>query len=79
MSTTKSSQFQLVGEKGWKRGLGNLLQGEYSVWFKSSKWWKQLILWFSIINLIAFQYALRKPRMCGFRRAECLNSLGGLV
>ena len=59
MSTTKSSQLQSVEEKGWKRGLGNLLQGEYSVWFKSSKWWKQLILWFSIINLmmIAMVYA----------------------
>ena len=59
MSATKSSLFQPVEEKGWKRGLGNLLQGEYSVWFKSSKWWKQLILWFSIINLmmIAMVYA----------------------
>ena len=59
MSTTKSSQLQLVGEKGWKRGLGNLLQGEYSIWFKSSKWWKQLILWFSMINLmmVAMVYA----------------------
>ena len=59
MSTTKSSQLQSVEEKGWKRGLGNLLQGEYSVWFKSSKWWKQLILWFSIINLmmVAMVYA----------------------
>jgi len=59
MSATKSSQLQPVEEKGWKRGLGNLLQGEYSVWFKSSKWWKQFILWFSIINLmmIAMVYA----------------------
>ena len=52
MSTTKSSQFQLVEEKGWKRGLGNLLQGEYSAWFKSSKWWKHTILWFLVVNLM---------------------------
>jgi len=32
--------------------LGNLLQGEYSAWFKSSRWWKHIILWFSIINLM---------------------------
>jgi len=32
--------------------LGNLLQGEYSAWFKSSRWWKHLILWFSIINVM---------------------------
>ena len=52
MSTTVSGQFQLVNEKGWRRGLGNLLQGEYSSWFKSSRWWKHLILWFLIINLM---------------------------
>jgi ABC-2 type transport system permease protein len=50
MSANASSQFQLVREKGWKRGLGNLLQGEYSGWFKASRWWKHLILWVSIIN-----------------------------
>jgi len=27
-----------------------LLQGEYSAWFKSSRWWKHLLLWFSIID-----------------------------
>jgi len=50
MSASVSSQFQLVKEKGWRRGLGNLLQGEYSAWFKSSRWWKQLILWLLIVN-----------------------------
>jgi ABC-2 type transport system permease protein len=50
MSADASGQFQLVSEKGWRRGLGNLLQGEYSAWFKSSRWWKHLIMWFSIIN-----------------------------
>jgi ABC-2 type transport system permease protein len=52
MSANASGQFQLVTEKGWRRGLGNLLQGEYSAWFKSSRWWKHLILWFSIINVM---------------------------
>src|SRR5512141_2527685 len=52
MSANASGQFQLVNEKGWMRGLGNLLQGEYSAWFKSSKWWKHLLMWFSIINVM---------------------------
>ncbi len=52
MSANASGQFQLVEEKGWRRGLGNLLQGEYSSWFKSSRWWKHLLLWFSIINVM---------------------------
>ena len=50
MSANLSGQFQLVNEKGWRRGLGNLLRGEYSSWFKSSRWWKQLLMWFAIIN-----------------------------
>ncbi len=52
MSANASIQFQPVQEKGWKRGLGNLLEGEYSSWFKSSRWWKHLLLWFAIINLM---------------------------
>ncbi len=52
MSANTVNHFQLVGEKGWMRGLGNLLHGEYSAWFKSSRWWKHLIMWFSIINIL---------------------------
>ena len=52
MNTNASGQFQLVKERGWKRGLGNLLRGEYSSWFKSSRWWKHLLMWFSIINVM---------------------------
>ena len=52
MSAIASGNLQSVKEKGWRRGLGNLLQGEYSAWFKSSRWWKHLILWFPIINVM---------------------------
>jgi ABC-2 type transport system permease protein len=50
MSANTLGQFQLVQEKGWRRGLSNLLRGEYSAWFKSSRWWKQLLVWLAIIN-----------------------------
>jgi ABC-2 type transport system permease protein len=43
-------QLNLVKETGWRRGLGNLLRGEYSAWFKSSRWWKQILIWFVIVN-----------------------------
>jgi ABC-2 type transport system permease protein len=52
MNTTPNSQFELVQETGWKRGLGNLMRGEFSAWFNSSKWWKHLIMWFVIINVM---------------------------
>lgn len=63
MSANVSGQFQLVKEKGWRRGLGNLLQGEYSAWFKSSKWWKHLAMWFSIINLMMASLILLSPKI----------------
>ncbi len=52
MSANALVQFQPVNEKGWRRGMGNLLQGEYSAWFKSSRWWKHLAMWFSIIDVM---------------------------
>lgn len=52
MSGTISNKLELVEESGWRRGLKNLFQGEFSAWFKSSRWWKQIIVWFSIINLM---------------------------
>lgn len=50
MTTSTPGQFQLVEERGWRRGLGNLLRGEYSAWFNSSRWWKHLLLWFAVVN-----------------------------
>jgi ABC-2 type transport system permease protein len=61
MSTTSGNlQFQMVEERGWRRGLGNLLQGELSSWFKSSRWWKHLIIWLVIVNvfMVIFVYAI---------------------
>ena len=52
MSADASGQFELVKETGWRRGLGNLLRGEYSTWFKSSRWWKHILVWFAIINVM---------------------------
>jgi ABC-2 type transport system permease protein len=52
MNANVPGQFQLVNEKGWRRGLGNLSRGEYSSWFKSSRWWKHLIMWVLIINVM---------------------------
>jgi ABC-2 type transport system permease protein len=51
MSTTSGNvQFQMVEERGWRRGLGNLLQGEFSSWFKSTRWLKHLVVWVLAIN-----------------------------
>lgn len=52
MSTSFVGEFQVVTEKGWRRGLGNLVNGQYSAWFRSYRWWKHLISWILIINVM---------------------------
>jgi ABC-2 type transport system permease protein len=44
--------FEVVDERGWRRGLGNLLKGQFSGWFQSSKWWRHALIWLGAINLI---------------------------
>jgi ABC-2 type transport system permease protein len=46
--------FDLVDETGWRRGLGNLMTGQFSGWFKSSRWWRHGLIWLATINLILF-------------------------
>lgn len=48
----KNEVFELVQERGWRRGMGNLLRGELSEWFSSRKWWGQTLVWVMLINLI---------------------------
>jgi len=41
-----------IEERGWRRGLDNLLRGELSAWFASSRWWKHLLVWLLVIDLM---------------------------
>jgi ABC-2 type transport system permease protein len=50
--------FDLVDERGWRRGLGNLMKGQLSGWFKSPRWWRQALIWLATINLILFFAAI---------------------
>ncbi|MGB7873457.1 MAG: ABC transporter permease subunit, partial [Anaerolineales bacterium] len=43
--------FQLVNERGWRRGLGNLLRAEMGNWWKTKTWWMQALIWTGVINL----------------------------
>jgi ABC-2 type transport system permease protein len=52
MSTNEILQH--VDERGWRRGLDNLLKGESSAWFRSRKWWVHSLMWLLCINLILF-------------------------
>lgn len=56
--TAGNSVFQLREGAGWSRGLDNLLGAELGRWFRTRKWWVQILIWAALINLILFVVAI---------------------
>lgn len=42
--------FQLEETRGWKMGLRNLMRKENGEWFKTRRWWIQLLIWLIMID-----------------------------
>lgn len=47
-----NSEFELVQERGWRRGLRNLMRQGFASWWKTSSWWVQSLIWAGIINFV---------------------------
>jgi len=47
-----NSAFELVNERGWRRGLGNMLRNELSRWWKTRMWWIQCLIWGGMMGLL---------------------------
>jgi ABC-2 type transport system permease protein len=58
-----NSEFQLVGNQGRLQGFGNLLHNENRLWWHSSRWWVQILIWLTIANGILFMVVGIAPRM----------------
>ncbi len=61
MATGNSKMIPVLGA-GWSRGLENVLSGELGRWFKTRRWWAQIIIWTLSINLIYFFVAISVPK-----------------
>lgn len=48
---------------GWTRGLGVLLRAELSGWFRTRKWWVQILIWAGMINGILLMVALSEDQV----------------
>ncbi|MCJ7677715.1 MAG: ABC transporter permease [Anaerolineales bacterium] len=47
-----NSAFVLVNERGWRRGLGNLLSNEFAAWWKTKMWWIQCLIWGAVVGFM---------------------------
>ena len=47
-----NSDFQLVSERSWQRGLGNLIDNESGRWWKTRRWWVQSLIWGGMIGFM---------------------------
>lgn len=45
-----NSTFQMVNEQGWRRGFANLLRHENATWWRSRRWWINILIWLVLIN-----------------------------
>jgi ABC-2 type transport system permease protein len=42
----------MVSERGWRRGLGDLLDNELARWWKTKMWWIQCLIWVGIVGFM---------------------------
>jgi ABC-2 type transport system permease protein len=47
-----NSAFELVSERGWRRGLGSMLGSELSHWWKTRMWWIQCLIWGGMVGFM---------------------------
>jgi len=52
--TAGNSVFERKEGAGWSRGLDNLLGVELGRWFRTKKWWIQILVWAALVNLLLF-------------------------
>jgi ABC-2 type transport system permease protein len=47
-----NESFEMVGERGWSRGLNTLLRSGVAGWFKTRRWLVQSLIWGGIIGFL---------------------------
>lgn len=47
-----NSAFELVSERGWRRGLNNLLGNELAHWWMTRRWWTQSLIWVAVVGFM---------------------------
>jgi ABC-2 type transport system permease protein len=71
-----NSEFQEVGDQGQLQGFGNLLHKENRLWWRTSRWWMQILVWLAIGNGILFMVIGVAPKMEN-QPGQAANTQGG--
>ena len=58
-----NNEFQAVGNQGQLQGFGNLMHKENRLWWRTSRWWVQTLIWIAIGNGILFMVIGVAPKM----------------
>jgi ABC-2 type transport system permease protein len=58
-----NNEFQEVGNQGQLQGFGNLLLKENRLWWRTSRWWMQILIWLAIGDGILFMVIGVAPKM----------------
>ena len=45
-----NASFQIVNERGWRMGFANILRHENARWWRTRRWWINLLIWFAVVN-----------------------------
>ena len=46
------SELVLVNQRGWRRGLNNLLDNEFARWWRTRRWWVQALIWTAVVGFM---------------------------
>ncbi len=58
-----NSEFQSIGNQGLLQGFTNLLRKENHLWWRTSRWWVQALIWLAIVNGILIMVIGVAPKM----------------
>ncbi|HSM25622.1 MAG TPA: ABC transporter permease subunit [Anaerolineaceae bacterium] len=71
---TANQTFQLEETRGWRMGLKNLMRKESVEWWKTRRWWIQLLLWSIVINSLILLVIYAFPHAANLAGQEIPDS-----
>ncbi len=69
--------FELVHERGWQRGLPNMLSSEFGGWFQTRLWWIQCLIWVVVVGFFLLAATVLSGQPFNLQEAVMLYAVFG--